>query len=157
LARPRRGWPPHDGATPARGGRNRGRLRWRRDILAALGDVAAGCHSVLELLYVRRVERGHRLPTGVRQHRRDRWYDDVRYEEFGVCVELDGRLAHPVDQRFRDHRRDNAATMTGARVLRYGYSDVTRRPCAVALEVVALLAAGGWRGRPRKCAATCPL
>jgi hypothetical protein len=144
--------------TPARlrsAAGDRYRLRWRREVLAALDDVAAGCHSVLELHYLRLVERPHGLPTGSRQRRRNAWYDDVHYAGLGLCVELDGRLAHPVDRRFRDHRRDNAATVAGARVLRYGYADVTRRPCAVAAEVATVLGANGWGGAPRSCGAGC--
>lgn len=136
---------------------DRYRLRWLRDVLTALDDVAAGCHSVLELHYLRLVERSHGLPPGSRQQRRNAWYDDVHYTGFGLCVELDGRLAHPVDQRFRDHRRDNAATVAGARVLRYGHADVTRRPCAVATEVATVLNANGWPGAPRRCGAGCML
>jgi very-short-patch-repair endonuclease len=135
----------------------RTRIRWRRELVAVLADVAEGCHSMLELRYLRRVERAHGLPRGRRQHRRGRWYDDVEYNDFGVFVELDGRAAHPVESAFRDHRRDNAAVLTGSQVLRYGFGDVTHRPCAVAQEVTAVLTAAGWRGRPRSCGPTCPL
>jgi very-short-patch-repair endonuclease len=135
----------------------RTRIRWRRELVAALADVAEGCHSMLELRYLRRVERAHGLPRGRRQQRRGRWYDDVDYAEFGVSVELDGRAAHPAESAFRDHRRDNAGVLTGLQVLRYGFGDVTHRPCAVAQEVAAVLAAAGWRGRPRGCGPTCPL
>lgn len=131
--------------------RNRGRMRWRRDLAAALADAAAGCHSVLEYRYRRFVERAHRLPAGVRQQRRDGWYDDVSYPEFGVHVELDGRLGHADGGRFRDHRRDNAAVVSGGRVLRYGYADVASRPCAVADEVARVLAASGWSGASAPC------
>jgi hypothetical protein len=133
----------------------RRRLRWRRELAAALDDVAAGCHSVLELRYLRRVERPHGLPPGTRQHRRGRWYDDVDYVAFGVSVELDGRLAHPSERAFRDHRRDNAAVLIGARVLRYGMADVMRRPCVVAREVAAVLRAAGWTGHPHGCGPDC--
>jgi very-short-patch-repair endonuclease len=135
----------------------RQRVRWRRELVAVLADVAEGCHSMLELRYLRRVEQAHALPRGRRQRRRGRWYDDVDYAEFGVSVELDGRAAHPAEQAFRDHRRDNAAVLTGARVLRYGHGDVAHRPCAIAAEVAAVLHAAGWRGRPRGCGAACPL
>ena len=133
------------------------RVRWRRELTDALADVAEGCHSMLELRYLRRVERAHGLPDGTRQHSRNRWYDDVAYSDFGVHVELDGRAAHPAEQAFRDHRRDNAAVLTGSRVLRYGFSDVTQRPCLVAAEVATMLRVAGWRGRPKGCAPTCPL
>ena len=135
----------------------RPRVRWRRELIAVLADVSEGCHSMLELRYLHRVERAHALPRGRRQHRRGRWFDDVDYAEFGVSVELDGRAAHPAELAFRDHRRDNAAVLTGSRVLRYGYADVARRPCAVAAEVAAVLRAAGWRDRPRGCGSACPL
>jgi very-short-patch-repair endonuclease len=112
---------------------------------------------MLELRYFRRVERAHGLPHGRRQRRRGRWYDDVDYAEYGVSVELDGRAAHPAELAFRDHRRDNAAVLTGARVLRYGFADVAHPPCAVAREVAAVLNAAGWSGRPRSCGPACPL
>jgi very-short-patch-repair endonuclease len=135
----------------ARSLRQRGKVRWRLELLAALHDGAAGCHSLLERRYLHRVERAHGLPRATRQRRRGRWYDDVTYPGYGVTVELDGKAAHPTASRFRDHRRDNAAVVSGQRVLRYGFDDVTRRPCAVAREVATLLAAAGWRGPSRTC------
>jgi very-short-patch-repair endonuclease len=136
---------------------SRQRVRWRGELIAVLTDVAEGCHSMLELRYLRRVERAHGLPRGRRQHRRGRWYDDVEYDPFGVYVELDGRVAHPAEAAFRDHRRDNAAVLTGSRVLRYGHADVAHRPCTVAAEVAAVLRLGGWSGRPRGCGPACPV
>jgi len=133
----------------------RRRLRWRRELASALRDVAAGCHSLLELRYRRNVERSHGLPAGMRQRRRENWYDDVAYDEYGVNVELDGRRAHPESARFRDHRRDNAAVVAGERVLRYGYADVVERPCTVAREVATVLRDAGWRGRTRRCGPGC--
>jgi very-short-patch-repair endonuclease len=123
--------------------------------MEALADVTEGCHSMLELRYLRRVERAHGLPRGRRQHRRGRWCDDVEYDDFGVCIELDGRAAHPSEKAFRDHRRDNATGLSGARVLRYGYVDVANRPCMVAREVAAVLRAGGRRGQSRACGPGC--
>jgi hypothetical protein len=90
----------------------RSRMRWRREVRAILGDVDAGAQSPLELSYLRAVERPHGLPRGLRQARRVRrggwYYDDVHYEAFAVLVELDGRLGHSTDGRFRDLQRDNA-------------------------------------------------
>jgi hypothetical protein len=137
-------------------GRRR-RMRWRRQLLVALDDVQAGCHSLLELRYLRVVERAHGLPDGRRQAPRSRsggrFYEDVRYAAFGVSVELDGRVAHGLDTRFRDFRRDNAAVQDGAVVLRYGWGDVHERPCLVAMQVAAVLQKRGWTGRPRQCPA----
>ena len=79
-----------------------------------LVDVAEGAQSPLELTYLRDVERAHGLPTGSRQvrvaGRRVIWVD-VDYEEYSTRVELDGRLGHQGEGRFRDRRRDNGAVM----------------------------------------------
>jgi hypothetical protein len=135
----------------------RRRLRWRRELTDALSDVADGCHSLLELRYARQVERAHGLPGGERQHRRGGTYEDVAYPGFGTSVELDGKVGHVAEHAFRDHRRDNAVVLAGARVLRYGFADVTQRPCLVAAEVAAVLRASGWSGRPRGCGPGCRL
>ncbi|GAB3811882.1 type IV toxin-antitoxin system AbiEi family antitoxin domain-containing protein [Micromonospora zhanjiangensis] len=138
----------------------RARVRWRAELTAALGDVADGCHSLLELRYLRGVERAHGLPTGERQAARSRrggrWYDDVRYRRYGTRVELDGRAAHPVDRRRRDARRDNAAAVNGETTLRYGWSDATTGACDTAAEVATVLRRNGWVGRPRPCRTDCP-
>jgi very-short-patch-repair endonuclease len=135
-------------------GRRR-RVRWRTELYAALADVADGCHSLIELRYLRDVERAHALPAADRQVRRARrlgsYYDDVSYGQYRTRVELDGRAAHPDEARPRDMRRDNAATNTGDRVLRYGGADVLSQPCAVATQVATVLRLGGWRGSPRRC------
>jgi hypothetical protein len=144
----------------------RRQARWRAAIAAALRDVAAGCHSVLELRYLRQVERAHGLPAGTRQTtrasrpstgtaRRRRRYDDVRYERWGLVVELDGRAAHPDEARHRDRDRDNHTVVEGAAVLRYGWGDVTERPCSVAGDVATLLHRAGWPGRPHPCSTRC--
>ena len=92
---------------------SRPRIRGRKMLLAALGDARTGVESILEHSYLYRVERPHGLPDGVRQRRTLTGgvsrYEDVRYEEYGVIVELDGRGAHPEGERWRDIRRDNAS------------------------------------------------
>jgi very-short-patch-repair endonuclease len=135
----------------------RHRVRWRRELTDALSDVADGCHSLLELRYARQVERAHGLPRGKRQHRRGSCYEDVAYPEFDTSVELDGKVGHVAEHAFRDHRRDNAAVLSGTRVLRYGFADVTQRPCRVAGEVAGVLRASGWVGSPRGCGPGCQL
>jgi hypothetical protein len=139
----------------------RKKLRWRQGLLAVVGDVAEGAHSVLELRYLRDVERAHGLPRGSRQYAvtrtGGRFYDDVRYLEFGVVVELDGRAAHPDEACWRDLHRDNASVADGSRVLRYGWADVTGQPCAVAAQVFTVLRSAGWRGAPRPCRPDCSM
>ena len=133
----------------------RTRLRWRAEILQALEDVASGAHSVLEYRYLRDVERAHGLPVAERQARAVQngrvIYRDVLYRQFGVAVELDGRASHPAEQRARDNRRDNVSASQGVFTLRYGWPDVTERPCETAAEVAAVLGRRGWPGPWRRC------
>ena len=139
----------------------RTRMRWRTELGAALGLGAQGVHSLLEFRYVNRVERPHGLPAGTRQYRvtraGQRQYQDVTYQAYGVVVELDGRAAHPEELRWRDVRRDNATHAAGQVTLRYGWPDVTQRPCLAAAEVAAVLSGHGWDGRLRRCGPACQL
>ena len=134
---------------------SRPRLRWRRALHEGLGDVAAGCRSVLEMAYLRDVERAHGLPTAQRQVEVNRSegksYLDVRYGRYATRVELDGLAAHPHHRRFRDMDRDNFAVAAGETPLRYGTADVVGNPCRVAQQVVAVLHRNGWRGVPNPC------
>jgi hypothetical protein len=138
----------------------RSRLRWRGDLAEALTEVREGAHSSLERRYLRNVERAHGLPTANRQvlivRGCARTYEDVRYRDYGTCVELDGTVAHPAGSRWRDTRRDNANAADGIITLRYGWTDVAYRPCAVAAEVARALQRRGWTGTPRRCGPGCP-
>ncbi|SEF11260.1 type IV toxin-antitoxin system AbiEi family antitoxin domain-containing protein [Jiangella alba] len=133
----------------------RKKIRWRPMTEAMLAD---GAQSPLELRHLRRVERAHGLPTGCRQRRiagsRVSWID-VDYDEYRVRVELDGRIGHTGEGRFRDRRRDNRATVDGHATLRYGHADVFGDACGVAAEHVRVLRARGWTGRPRSCGPSC--
>ena len=137
----------------------RGRLRWRGLLAPVLADPVGGLHSVLELRYYRDVERAHCLPRACRQARvirgRRAEYRDAFYSRYRLVVELDGRLAHRDDARWRDIRRDNAAAADGGITLRYGWSDVTTLPCRTAGEVARVLVRRGWIGRPKLCSADC--
>jgi hypothetical protein len=134
---------------------SRPRMRWRKEISFALGDVAQGVHSPLEYRYLRDVERAHGLPGSERQvvatSRGRVVRRDVRYRSYAVVVELDGAASHPDEQRWQDKRRDNAAAADGLITLRYGWADVTERPCETALEVGRVLARQGWPGPLRAC------
>ncbi|HEV2371199.1 MAG TPA: hypothetical protein VGS19_03435 [Streptosporangiaceae bacterium] len=137
----------------------RPRLRWRKELSDALADVGEGAHSALEWRYVRQVERPHALPRARRQApsragSRMRYLDN-RYEKFNVVVELDGQAAHPLEARWSDIHRDNASAAMGLTTLRYGWADVTMRPCLVATEVAVVLRNHGWTGRPRACGPQC--
>lgn len=133
----------------------RKRMRWRHEIALALGDAADGALSVLEYRYVQRVERPHRLPAARRQarvrHGTGNRYLDNLYEEYGVCVEVDGTAAHPADEQWRDKRRDNVNTITGLVTLRFGLLDLGDRRCETAMGVATLLRRHGWTGFPHPC------
>ena len=138
-------------------GRRR-KIRWRAMVEALLSDVASGAQSPLELRHLRRVERAHGLPTGHRQRRvvgaRVTWVD-VDYREYRLRVELDGRVGHVGEGRFRDRHRDNRATVDGHATLRYGHADVFGDPCGVAREQARVLTARGWTGTVRSCGPGC--
>jgi hypothetical protein len=84
-------------------------------------------------------------------------YQDVTYQAYGVAVEMDGRVAHPEERRWRDSRRGNANAVDGQQTLRYGWADMTDRPCGVAAEVGAVLSGHGWDGCLRRCGPVCQL
>jgi very-short-patch-repair endonuclease len=139
----------------------RSKARWRTQLAGCLNDMADGVRSNLEARYVWAVERPHGLPRAERQARvvRDgqvRYLDNL-YQDQLVGVELDGRAAHPVGERWRDYRRDNAGATDGIITLRYGWSDVTGEPCQVARQVAAVLTQRGWPGPARRCGSGCAL
>lgn len=132
---------------------DRRRLANRRLIQSVLDDVASGVHSGLEHTYLHEVERAHGLARGGRQRARPNrtGFLDVLYEEYALVVELDGRVGHVGEGRWRDRRRDNVHTRAGLRTLRFGWHEVTHEPCAVALEVAEVLIGLGWPGYPGRC------
>ena len=124
----------------------------RRPLLhAVLDDVRDGVRSPIEQDYLHKVERAHALPVGRRQASRRNTEVDVLYDEFGLVVELDGRIGHAGMGRFRDMRRDNAATSDGLATLRYGSADVFGIPCQVAEQVSSNLMRRGWTGPLTRC------
>jgi hypothetical protein len=142
--------------------RQRPMLRWRADLYELVAAAASGDHSVLEYRYDRDVERAHGLPEPVRQApfadldgRRGR--RDRVYQQYGVVVELDGRLGHGPEDQWRDKDRDNAAAVDGHQSLRYGWTHVRWHPCATALQVATVLKVHGWDGWPRPCSPGCPV
>lgn len=126
----------------------RARHPHRRLVAAMLADRAEGIHSELERSYARDVEKAHALPKGSRQVT-GKYQRDVDYGL--LTVELDGRLGHDGMGRFRDMRRDNHHLMEGRLTLRYGWEDVTARPCEVARQVAAILVNLGWPGPLLSC------
>ena len=131
----------------------RPKMRWRRDIELALGDAGEGGLSLLELRYVRGVERPHGLPTAKRQARISQEdgsrYLDNFYEGYRACVEIDGTAAHPEDEQWRDKDRDRwNAVHEKIETIRIGFLDLRNqeRQCETAAEVARWLSG---RGRHR--------
>lgn len=121
----------------------------------ALADVEDGAQSGAEVLYVRDVERAHRLPRASRQTPSDagrRRFHDNEYEEYGLLVEVDGRLGHEQwRDRVKDGRRDRHLLSTARATTRVFWADVAMTPCDTAVDIGAVLRARGWLGRPQRC------
>jgi hypothetical protein len=140
---------------------SRSRQRWRALLTEILAEVDQGVRSMLELRWLRDVERAHRLPPSS-LNRADsgasgREYRDAEFVEFGLVAELDGRESHPTVESFRDRRRDNRVTVSGRRTLRYGWHEIAQDPCGVAAEVAAVLQTLGWTETVRACGPRCGL
>jgi len=134
----------------------RTRIARRAWLDAVLRDVAEGTCSVLEHGYLDRVERPHGLPRGRRQvsrrHPDQSEYSDVDYDEFGVIVELDGRVFHESARaRDRDMDRDLDAAVDDKETLRVSYGQVFDRGCRTATKIATVLGRRGWRGEPHPC------
>jgi very-short-patch-repair endonuclease len=135
--------------------RDRPNARHRAVLLDALQDVAAGSDSILEVKFAQLLRR-HGLAPGTRQQRMRHGERTIRVDMAwpGLVVELDGLLGHAhYAGRFRDAGRDNAHTLAGRSVLRFGWSDVTTNGCKVAAQVAALLGTTRRRCGP-ECAPT---
>lgn len=139
------------------------RLPARQVLRQIVLDAADGVQSFLEHIYLRRVERPHRLPTAERQVRvestdgagRHIIYRDSEYSPYGLVVELDGHAGHSDSKsRWRDMHRDNGTAMSGKLTLRFGYQLVSE-PCAAAAQVATALRLRGWPGSARGCSDGC--
>jgi hypothetical protein len=137
----------------------RARFRDRPEAESALADAAQGALSNLERWYLRGVERRHKLPVATRQSRvkvggRSIYLDNL-YEEYLVCVELDGAAAHPAGEQWSDKRRDRRNLAVEKIVtMRFGYLDLRTQEarCRTAAEVAGVL-----RGRGPRVGAGCRL
>ncbi|HEX8007308.1 MAG TPA: hypothetical protein VF482_12850, partial [Trebonia sp.] len=77
----------------------------------------------------------------VRQQTGNRYLDNF-YENYRVCVELDGTAAHPNDEQWRDKRRDNWNLVREKTVtLRFGFLDLRNQQsqCETAAYVATVL------------------
>ena len=141
----------------------RKRLRNRHVILAVLTDAADGASSVLEMEYVRRVERPHGLPKAHRQVREVTGgvvrpgsayivYRDGELQGLDQYIELDGRIGHTsAPERDADFERDLDAALADRSTIRLGWGQAYVRPCTTAAKLAALFHKHGWQGRFLMC------
>ena len=133
----------------------RGGHKHRKVLRPALVEIDDGGQSGAEILYIRDVERAHRLPWATRQSPSDRGrrrYHDNDYEEYGFLVEVDGRLGHEGwSDRVRDGQRDRRLLGADRVTTRVFWVDVAVRPCVTAGEIGAILRTRGWTGQARPC------
>lgn len=129
----------------------------RRLILEGIDAVSIGAQSSMEVRYLRDVEKAHGLPRGVRQksvvaHK----FIDVIYEQYKLVVELDGLVGHFGEGENHDTWRDSELLLRGIESMRFGWADVTVRPCEVAAMVAGVLQVRGWDGQMQLCP-SCPV
>jgi hypothetical protein len=129
----------------------------RSVLIEVFADVSAGSESAAEVRYLRHVERAHGLPAGRRQAPvGDGRRRDIEYEDYGLVVEIDGRLNHDGwAARRRDAIKDRAAAATGRVGVHCYWTDLVPTACALALDVAAILRIRGWTGEPRACGLRC--
>ncbi|MGI9642334.1 MAG: type IV toxin-antitoxin system AbiEi family antitoxin domain-containing protein [Acidimicrobiia bacterium] len=120
-----------------RKGRNRARVM--RSLIATRGPGYVAPESHLEASFVELV-RTHNLPEPVRQFATP-WDPqegrvDFAYPAWMMLIEVDGRRWHGRDaDNEKDRARDRRAQLNGWNILRFTYSEVTRRADSVAREI----------------------
>lgn len=127
----------------------RKRVRFRRDIEIVL-QVARGAMSWLERRYVTGVEAPHGIQAAARQERvrqeTGNTYMDNVYRLYKTCVELDGAVAHPEDEQWKDKKRDRWNLVHQQTVtLRFGVPDLRTDDdlCRTAADVAKVLSDRG--------------
>ncbi|HWJ82758.1 MAG TPA: hypothetical protein VNS55_11020 [Nocardioides sp.] len=133
------------------------RLARRAFLTSVVADVATGTCSALEHGYLVRVERPHGLPTAARQFRESAkgpLYRDADYEQFGLIVELDGRMFHAkARQHDADLERDLDAAADDRLTVRLGWGQTYDRSCSTAAKLGRIFQSRGWTDAPHPCPA----
>lgn len=125
------------------------RHRHRRTILATVGDIEGGSHSLSEIDLVA-LCRSRRLPVPERQTirldaRGRRRYLDADWPSYGLSAEVDGGLHMLARTWWNDMDRLNEIVLADRRVLRFPSVVIRLKPDRVAAQIERGLRHGGWR------------
>jgi very-short-patch-repair endonuclease len=130
------------------------RHRFRQGLRAAIHDIADGAQSLNELDFARECRRrGLPEPSRqlVRQTSQGRIYLDVRWEPYGVVVEVNGAGHNRLDVAMRDEVRIADLQTTGDAVVPLSVLTLRADPEPVFASIRRLLESRGWR---QACAAS---
>jgi hypothetical protein len=136
---------------------SRSRVGGRAMIKTMTEDLRDGVCSVLERGYRHRVERPHGLPHARRQARSSATGNatdqDVRYEQYGVVVELNGRTWHDNPRAWDADAKRDLAELAVSELLtaRVTYGLVFGEQCQTARWIAEILRRQGWRGEFLRC------
>ncbi|MEO3937039.1 hypothetical protein V3N99_09810 [Dermatophilaceae bacterium Soc4.6] len=122
---------------------------YRAVLLAVLGDVRGGVHSLNELDFARMC-RDHGLPEPDRQVRRQssqgRVHLDVYWDRFGVAVEVDGAGHGVLTQAMSDEIRSLDLQAAGDAAVQVSSVTLRIAPAPFFAALARLLRARGWGG-----------
>ncbi|BEP14948.1 type IV toxin-antitoxin system AbiEi family antitoxin domain-containing protein [Acidothermaceae bacterium B102] len=129
------------------------RMRHRKAMLAALFEIAGGSHSLPELEFLRLIRRGG-LPEPRRQYRMDAAgrvrYLDLFWDEFRICVEVDGRFHIVVTTWWADIDRDFDISADGVKIIHVTAKRIRTDPEGLIDGLRRALIAAGWQAPPMK-------
>jgi very-short-patch-repair endonuclease len=129
------------------------KMRHRKAMLLALLDFAGGSQSLPELEFLRLI-RHSGLPEPRRQYRVDASgrvrYLDLFWDDFGICVEVDGRFHLEVETWWADIDRDLDISADGIQVIHVTAKHIRRDPEGLIDRLSRALVAKGWQAPPMK-------
>lgn len=138
----------------------RKRYPLRSLVTTALGPIAEGIESILELDSLEGVILRHGLPRPTLQAHGQGPHGEVRrdaeWESYGVVLESDGRLFHSGASLQTDRRRDRYAARTGRLTLRAGHVEIRFGSCELAMDIFLALRSRGYQGDITACSPRCP-
>ncbi len=114
--------------------------RWPDRTVTRILESLAPTGSRLEVAFLSRVVRRHRLPEPQSQVRLEGFRVDFFWPQARLVVEVDGKAHDEPAMRQADAVRDNVLQLAGYVVLRYRWADVHRRDAQTARQIRRALA-----------------